>query len=231
VNMDDFLSRLDSSLDKDQDQGFVHQDLWGEETFIRSKWGESYYSNATINTEVLGLYILTYDVADMHGNEATQISRFVVVQDDSEIYQNSIQQVYDGTAGSFTGGVLPHETGGSIRVASSRFAGLAELSRNRPTAASSLWGVHTPASAAVDGLYTNSYVEPVTSMDEYGRTMALDHIPNIFMSGPSVWLLSTPPTDTQWWRVHLASFTDNPTVVVHMRDCCTEQFYGAYIIC
>ena len=122
------------------------------------------YVNTTINTTVLGLYIITYDVTDMAANEATQICRFVIVQDDSELYQNSIQQNHDGTPGTFTGGTLPHETGASIRVAAREV----ELSRNRPTKACTVWGDHTPSSAAVDGDYTNEYIMPIHTMDEYG---------------------------------------------------------------
>jgi hypothetical protein len=221
-NMDDFSSRLDASLGR-LNEKFVHQDVWGEREY-RKENGKA--AVVSVNTTVLGLYVITYDVTDVAGNEATQISRFVIVQDDSELYQNSIQQVYDGTPGTFTGGELPHETGGTLRIASSSTAGLVELSRNRPTNASSLWGVHTPSSAAVDGLYANSYVEPFTPMDRYGRMLAQDHIPNIFMSGPAVWLRADPPTAVQWWQVHLSSVANDPTVVIYTRDCCTDQFGG-----
>ena len=92
---------------------------------------------------------------------------------------------------ALTGGELPHETGGAIRVASR----LVDLSRNRPTASSSLWGVHTPSSAAVDGLFANGYLEPFSTMDEYGRVLAQDHIPNIFMTAVSVsWFFSHAAT-------------------------------------
>jgi hypothetical protein len=176
-NMDDFLSRLDLDLAAANEK-YVHQDIWGENEFLRTRVRDELFVDTSINLLTLGLYVITYDVTDMAGNEATQITRFVIVQDDSELYQNSIQQVYDGTDGTFTGGVLPHEIGGTARVASE----VMELSRNRPTAASSLWGVHTPSSSAVDGLYENAYIMPFSPMDEYGRTLAQDHIPNIFMS-------------------------------------------------
>ena len=56
------------------------------------------------------------------------------------------------------------------------------------------------------------------------RSLAEDHIPHIFMSGPSIWNDFEPPQHHQWWMVHLASRTDNPQVTVYMRDCCTDQF-------
>ena len=240
--MDDFLSRLDPELGE-LDEKCQHQDIWGEYEFLRERTDieNEVYVNTTINTTVLGLYIITYDVTDMAANEATQIVRFVIVQDDSELYQNSIQQNHDGTPGTFTGGILPHETGASIRVASRE----ADLSRNRPTKACTVWGDHTPSSAAVDGDYTNDYVMPIHTMDEYGRTLAEDHIPNIFMSGPPIWNDLEPPRHHQWWMVHLASNTDDPRVIVYTRGgvdcdecrrrveeegsteiCCTAQFGG-----
>jgi hypothetical protein len=222
--MDDFLSRLDSSLHVLHEK-HSHQDVHGEVAYLRTRVGDQWFVNTTINTTVLGLYIITYDVTDMAGNEATQLTRFVIVQDDSELYQNSIQQVYDGSEGTFTGGVLPHEAGGIVRVAGRAEV---ELARNRPTDALSLWGVHTPSSAAVDGLLDNKYVEPFSKMDEYGRSLAEDHIPNLFMSGPSTFdrslSVSGLPDANVWWMVHLASYVDNPRVVVYTRDCCTEEF-------
>jgi hypothetical protein len=223
IAVDCSVAHLDESLCKN-----MPTCLWDEDseqcTLDPTEPTTALRVNTTVNTTVLGLYIITYDVTDMAGNEATQISRFVIVQDDSELYQNSIQQVYDGTPGTFTGGELPHEVGGTIRVASTN--DLVELSKNRPTVASSIWGVHTPSSAAVDGLYANAYLEPFLPMDSYGRTLAQDHIPNIFMSGPSEWDSPNPPTAQQWWRVHLSSNTDKPTVVIYTRDCCTDQFGG-----
>ena len=241
--MDDFLSRLDPEL-AELDEKFQHQDIMGEDEFLRDRelgTDDTVYVNTTLNETVLGLYIITYDVTDMAANEATQITRFVIVQDDSELYQNSIQQTHDGTPGTFTGGTLPHESGGSIRVASKEV----DLSRNRPTKACTVLGDHTVSSAAVDGDYTNNYVMPVHTMDEYGRTIAEDHIPNIFMSGPPIWNDLTPPRHHQWWMVHLASNTDNPVVTVYTRGgvdcdecrarvdsgetteiCCTQQFGG-----
>ena len=132
--MDDFLSRVDPELAA-RNEKYAHQDIWGENEFLRTRVRDQLFVDTYVNSTVLGLYVITYDVTDMAGNEATQITRFVIVQDDSELYQNSIQQVYDGTDGTFTGGVLPHEVGGTMRVASE----VVELSRNRPTTASSLW--------------------------------------------------------------------------------------------
>ena len=217
--MDDFLSRLDPELGT-LDERYQHQDIMDENVFMRERIGNEVIVNTTVNTTILGLYIITYDVTDMAANEATQICRFVIVQDDSELYQNSIQQVFDGTPGTFTGGVLPHEAGGSIRVSTRQV----DLSRNRRTKSSTEWGVHTPSSAAVDGHYGNSYMMPFSEMDEYNRSLAEDHIPHIFMSGPSIWNDFEPPQHHQWWMVHLASRTDNPQVTVYMRDCCTDQF-------
>ena len=151
---------------------------------------------------MLGLYTITYDVMDRAFNQAMQIVRFVLVQDDSELYQNSVQQVFDGVQSSFTGGVLPHlapsphahanftAASASVRIAAqlaARTANLSrvELARGRPTNASSLWGVHTPSTSGNDGLFVTSYQQPMQLMDAYGRKLARDHIPNIFHSGPS----------------------------------------------
>ena len=108
--MDDFLSRLDEELGA-RNEKWSHQDVHGEIEYLRERLNEELFVNTTVNSTVLGLYIITYDVTDMAGNEATQIVRFVIVQDDSELYQNSVQQVWDGTPGTFTGGILPHQIG------------------------------------------------------------------------------------------------------------------------